>query len=468
MSRGPDDEYFADGLTEEILNSLTRLPELLVTARTSSFHFKGKDIPIPEIASTLGVAHVVEGSVRRDGDRLRITAQLIRAADGFHLWSENYDRDSQDTFGVQTDIAEKIAVALKVVMDDEQREEMRESGVRNPEAFVAFQKGVELFDAAHGSANVVEGLLEANQWFDLALQIEPDYVYAYLNSADYFTHILMDSIDDEDITDKQRTTAMENTVRYHESAARHASNEGSRAVAAYDLAVITGQWRKLPAIFDDLLAAPDCTYTSWSLQTTVPFGRAADALAEALAEAECDPMGFNGWVGVASASIYLGDYKSAIDAALTGLEISPHIRIYQMLFAAYLADGRFAEAEAVIDRHVHRPYQSAQLRAILSAARGDAELARVQLIEVLELAPAGATPPIVQLAVTGDREAANAEAARVDAHPNGHLVLMLIPVTCRCGAPFDLEATPNFAKLIEAADFPWPPESPIDWPLKDW
>ena len=140
MSRGPDDEYFADGLTEEILNSLTLLPELLVTARTSSFYFKGQDVPVPEIAETLGVAHVVEGSVRRDGDRLRVTAQLIRAADGFHLWSANYDRDSDDTFGVQTDIAEKIATALDVVMDDEQRRDMLKKGIRNPEAFVAYKK----------------------------------------------------------------------------------------------------------------------------------------------------------------------------------------------------------------------------------------------------------------------------------------------------------------------------------------
>ena len=91
MSSGPDDEYFADGLTEEILNSLAQLPELLVTARTSAFSFKGQDLPVQEIAAVLGVNHIVEGSVRRSGERLRVTAQLIRADDGFHLWSENYD-----------------------------------------------------------------------------------------------------------------------------------------------------------------------------------------------------------------------------------------------------------------------------------------------------------------------------------------------------------------------------------------
>ena len=150
MSSGPDDEYFAAGLTEEILNSLAGLPDLLVTARTSAFHFKGQDLPpIPEIAAILGVAHIVEGSVRRDGERLRITAQLIRATDSIHLWSETYDHDSEDTFAVQTDIAEKIATALDVVLDDEQLARMHAVGLRDPEAYVAYQKGIELFEIAH-------------------------------------------------------------------------------------------------------------------------------------------------------------------------------------------------------------------------------------------------------------------------------------------------------------------------------
>ena len=105
MSSGPDDEYFADGLTEEILNSLAQLPELLITARTSSFHFKGQDLPVTEIAEKLGVQNIVEGSVRRSGDRLRVTAQLVRAADGFHLWSQNYDSTAKDTIQVQEDMA---------------------------------------------------------------------------------------------------------------------------------------------------------------------------------------------------------------------------------------------------------------------------------------------------------------------------------------------------------------------------
>jgi len=468
MSRGPDDEYFADGLTEEILNSLTRLPDLLVTARTSSFHFKGQDLPVPEIAEALGVAHIVEGSVRRDGDRLRVTAQLIRAEDGFHLWSENYDRESQDTFGVQTDIAEKIASALDVVLDEKQRAQMLESGVRNPEAFVAFQKGVEIFNKAHGSATMLESLREANIWFDKALQLEPEFPDPYIWSADYYTHYLMDVMDDDAVTVGERRAAMDSVISRHQSTIRYASDDETRATAAYDLAVITGEWRKLPAFLDDFVATGGCQTSSWMLETTVPYGKAAIALENTLAETECNPLDFSAWVSATAAYVYLDNTDAAIETALKGIEIAPHVRIYQQLFFSYLAAGRSSDAEAIIDRHIHRDNQIQPLRLMLAAARGDAELARTQLDELLQLGDDLIRPPVVSFAVVGDREAANEEAARIDALPNGYLTLMLFPTICRCGAPWDLEITPNFAKLIDEADFPWPPPSPIDWPLKDW
>jgi TolB-like protein len=174
MSSGEDDEYFADGLTEEILNSLAGLPELLVTARTSSFHFKGKELPIPEIARTLGVDHVVEGSVRRAGERVRITAQLIRAQDGFHLWSDTYDRTLEDVFAVQEDIAANIAETLDVVLDEEKRRMMRDAGIGNVEAFIAFQKGMAGYDLAHTVSDPATLLAVANEWLDKSLAIVPD------------------------------------------------------------------------------------------------------------------------------------------------------------------------------------------------------------------------------------------------------------------------------------------------------
>ena len=112
MSPGKDQEYFSDGLAEEIINALAQVPGLKVIARTSAFAFKGQNIDIRRVAETLGVAHVLEGSVRKAGDRIRVTAQLITAADGSHLWSERYDRELADVFAVQDEIAGAITQAL--------------------------------------------------------------------------------------------------------------------------------------------------------------------------------------------------------------------------------------------------------------------------------------------------------------------------------------------------------------------
>jgi TolB-like protein len=109
MSGNPADEYFSDGLAEELLNSLTRIDGLKVAARTTSFQYKDRTGDVSEIARKLRVAHILEGSVRRSGSRVRVTGQLIKASDGYHLWSESYDRELQDIFEVQSDIAGRIA-----------------------------------------------------------------------------------------------------------------------------------------------------------------------------------------------------------------------------------------------------------------------------------------------------------------------------------------------------------------------
>jgi TolB-like protein len=130
MTSEKENDYFADGLSEEILNSLARIDGMQVVGRTSSFQFKGKTDDLRAIGQKLGAATVLEGSVRRGGERARITAQLIRASDGIHLWSETYDRTLTDTLAVQVDIAEQVAGVLNVVLDDQQRARMRAEGVK--------------------------------------------------------------------------------------------------------------------------------------------------------------------------------------------------------------------------------------------------------------------------------------------------------------------------------------------------
>jgi TolB-like protein len=140
MSQAHDQEYFSDGIAEELLNLLATIPQLHVAARTSSFSFKGKEVPIPEIAKTLLVANVLEGSIRKSGDQVRITAQLVRAADGYHLWSETYDRKLDDIFKVQDEISAKVVEQLKVSLLGA----VPKARETNPQAYALFLEAREL------------------------------------------------------------------------------------------------------------------------------------------------------------------------------------------------------------------------------------------------------------------------------------------------------------------------------------
>jgi TolB-like protein len=144
LSSDPDNEIFADGMCEEIISSLARIKNLRVIARTSSFSFKGKHVDLRSIGEQLNVRTVLEGSVRKSGNRLRITVQLVNAADGYHLWSETYDREMKDVFAIQEEIATAIAQRLEVTLDSEQRPLFR-AGTDNLEAFKLYTQGRALF-----------------------------------------------------------------------------------------------------------------------------------------------------------------------------------------------------------------------------------------------------------------------------------------------------------------------------------
>ena len=178
MSSDKEQEWFADGLTEEILNSLARTPDLLVAARTSSFTFKGSNQDIPSIAASLGVDHILEGSVRRSGDRLRVTAQLVRASDGFHLWSENYDRAVDDMIDIQENVAIEIANALETAMDPEQLAKMVSSGTSSVPAFEAYLAGLAVGESTFVTGDIYENL-NARDAFQLAIELDPEFADAY-------------------------------------------------------------------------------------------------------------------------------------------------------------------------------------------------------------------------------------------------------------------------------------------------
>ena len=177
MSSDEEQEYFSDGLSEELLNLLARIPELNVAARTSSFSFKDKDLEIPEIASRLKVAHVLEGSVRKHGNQLRITAQLIQADNGYHLWSETYDRQLDNVFEIQEDIASAVVDALKITLLGEAPKTRK----TDPAAYQLFLEGQYL--KRQISSDSLNRAIEA---FKQAVEIDPAYVPAWAELADTY------------------------------------------------------------------------------------------------------------------------------------------------------------------------------------------------------------------------------------------------------------------------------------------
>ena len=177
LSNDPENESFSDGISEELLNVLAKVPGLKVAARSSAFYFKGKRVPVPEIAQKLGVANLVEGSVRRVGSRLRITAQLTSAADGFTIWSDSFDRELRDVFAVQDEIAALIAGKLRVSF----AESARVAKPINPEAHRLNLQGRHYWNLHLGSE---EGYIKAEAAFNKALEIDPEFAGPYAGLAE--------------------------------------------------------------------------------------------------------------------------------------------------------------------------------------------------------------------------------------------------------------------------------------------
>lgn len=170
ISDDPANVYFSEGLSEELLNMLAAIPELQVTARTSSFSFKEKDLDVPAIGQSLNVANLLEGSVRKSGDRLRITVQLINVESGFHLWSQTYDRDMDDIFAVQDEIANAVVDALRIsILGETPR--ARET---DPDAFSAYLYGLHFYQQRTN-----DGYEKAVNYVQRALEIDPDYAPAW-------------------------------------------------------------------------------------------------------------------------------------------------------------------------------------------------------------------------------------------------------------------------------------------------
>ena len=468
MSPDPENEFFADGLSEEILNSLARIDGMLVVGRTSSFQFKGKNEDLRTIGLKLGVATVLEGSVRREGDRARITAQLVRTSDGIHLWSESYDRTMKDSLAVQLDIAEKVADVLDVVLDDKQRARMRQAGVKDVDAFIAYQKGIKLYEQAHNadrSSSLLDTMRLANVQFARASALEPGFADPHFAAADLYEHLMLADAS----STRQREEGARLALRELGLAAAASRDPQQRLFIEINRQILSEDWHGLAAHIDAALLSRGCAEPDWLPQFAVVFGYGArfEPLGRRLSA--CDPLNVSMYARRAESANWAGHPQQALailaNAEKTTGGASP---LALQRVRALVALGRFDEARAALAALNSSNEVSAMTIALIDHATGESlaisDAHQRAFSRKESLFDAWAQADAVAAAQSGDRATVNRLAAAADARPGGGLSLALLLNLCQCGAPFDLDATPRFKARLAESGLRWPPPENIHFP----
>jgi serine/threonine-protein kinase len=382
MSRDADDEYFSDGLAEEIINALTQIAGLKVIARTSAFAFKGKNEDIRKIAETLGVTNVLEGSVRRVGSRLRVTAQLIQAADGTHLWSQRFDREMTDVFAVQDEIAAAITGALQVKLTGKLAARSHEPDLL---AYEALLKGRYQY-----YKTTPEAFARAEEYFKQAIELDPQWAaphaalgYQYLRLA---TVMLRPT---NEMAPLARAAARKALDLLPSDPMAHALLGAIAALHDYDWTEAEEQFR-LARASESL---PPEVHDTYALFYLLPLGRFEEAFQERAKAIGKDPLNARWRAGLAF-TLFVGEmYELAIVEARKALQLddrsfSPHLTIASSsLFLGKPAEAREA-AEAAFRIAPWNTGAVGFLAGILMRA-GDKERAEKLIATMRGVAPGG-------------------------------------------------------------------------------
>ena len=315
MSAQRDQEYFTDGIAEEIINALTKVHALHVVSRSSAFAFKGKNQDIRQVGEQLNVGTVLEGSVRKAGNRLRITAQLINVADGYHLWSERYDRELEDVFAVQDEIAENIVRALRVVLSEDEKRAIEQPRAGDVEAYEYYLRGRQFFHQFRE-----KGLQYARRMFARAIEIDPAYARAYAGIADC-SSMLFHYWDASDANLEQADSASRKALEL--------APELAEAHAARGLALsLRGRYDEAQREFEAAIRLDPKLFEGHYYFALARFqqGNLAEA-ATLFAQA---------------ASVRKDDYQSPVLQAQCYVGLGQHAR----------ADATYRDAVAIVERHV--------------------------------------------------------------------------------------------------------------------
>jgi adenylate cyclase len=349
MSQDPQQEYFSDGITEGIITSLSKVGELFVIARTSSFKYKGQAVDVQQVGRELGVGYVMEGSVQRSGERLRITAQLVDTKTGHHLWAERYDRDPKDIFAVQDEITMKIMTALQVKLTEGELGRFHAKGAKRLEAYEKYQQGLQYIRSF-----TLEGNILARQMFEEVIALDPEYAGGYALLG--WTHVV------------------DFWFGWSESPQTSIEQVFNMAQKVLDLEGSLAEGHNL-------------------LGKVYLFKRQYDrAIAEAERSVALEPNNAYNIHQLAENLIYAGRSEEAIALYNKAFRLYPlpPSHFFQSLAAAYLLTEQYDQAIANCRKAIQRSPDSLFAHIVLAAAYGSSghdEEARAEATEVLRINP---------------------------------------------------------------------------------
>jgi len=342
LSSDPENEFFADGMTEDVIAHLSKLPSLKVISRTSVMAFKKREQGLREIAARLNAGVLLDGSVRRSGDRVRIVAQLVDARTDQHLWADTYDRRLTDIFAIQTDVALQIAKALDTALSPEDQRRLRREPTTNIEAYQLYQQGRHCL-----VRYTAEGMAKSIEYFERAIERDPGYALAYSTIAYAHCEMVVTGFEKAEIGYPAARRAVERALELDNGLPdAHCMLAQIKAVADFD-------WAGAEVEFKRALELGPSSADSYDLygRMCAMLGRFDEAIAMAQRAHELDPLAHRS--DLATTLMRAGRNKEALDAALKGIEFDPYYdRGHATLGWALILNGRQDEGIVALERAV--------------------------------------------------------------------------------------------------------------------
>jgi adenylate cyclase len=397
MTSDPNDEFFADGMTEEMISTLSNISGLTVISRTSTMQYKGVKKNLVEIGRELGAGTLLEGSVRKSGNRVRITVQLLDASEDKHLWAQSYDRELQDVFAVQSDVATNVADSLKVKLLDREAAQIKKKPTDNSAAFIMYLKGREYWNK-RSEANT----RKAMEYFQLAIDEDPGFALAYVGIADCWSVLnSWGHASPSEAAPKVKQAVLKALRLDSTSAEAHASY-------ANELALFEWKWEEAELEFKRAIELnPNyATAHQWYAFSVLRFNRRLDEeLREALKALELDPLAPVMSVNVAMTFYFREEYDKGIEYCQKALEVDSNFLAANLWQAScHFAMGNHEKAIELLKEYLPKMHTQTRVDLGLAGAYGLAgrkEQAERYMAKVAQAPDREQIPPIAYAGAYG-------------------------------------------------------------------